>query len=385
MLTTKRVYLDNAATTPMDEKVIEAMANIMSTTYGNPSASHSIGRKAKAALETARKNIARMINADSREIIFTSGGTEADNMAIRCSVRDLGVKHIITSPIEHKAVLSTAQEMANDGFAELHLVKVDNLGRVDLDHLQELAQEYPGALISLMHANNEIATLLDYKRVAEIAHENNCLFHSDTVQTMGHYTFNVGEFGADFLTCSAHKLHGPKGVGFLYVNKKLNLGSMITGGGQESNHRAGTENLSGIIGLEKALEIAFENLRDEQKHIYEIKEYMIQELEKSIPGIAFNGDTSFEGGLFTVLNCSLPPQENNSLLLFQLDIEGVCCSGGSACNSGAATGSHVLNAIEHDPDRQAVRFSFGRYSSKYDVDFAIKALRKLLKIEPIEA
>ncbi|MFT5512915.1 MAG: cysteine desulfurase [Bacteroidia bacterium] len=383
MQSTKIVYLDNAATSPLDPLVISAMTESMVSVYGNPSATHSMGRKSKALLETARKQIASYINAEAKEIIFTSGGTEADNMAIRCAVKDLGIKHIITSPIEHKAVLNTSQELEGNGEVQLHLLDVDNYGRVDLVQLEVLASQYPGALISLMHANNEIGTLLDYKRVSQISKANNCLFHSDTVQTMGHYRFDVQEFGADFLACSAHKLNGPKGVGFLYVNKKLNLKALITGGGQESNHRAGTENLTGIVGLSKALEVAFGNIEAEQNHINEIKTYMMEQLEKQIPGIAFNGVNTMEGGLYTILNCSLPPQPNTELLLFQLDIEGVCCSGGSACNSGAATGSYVLNAIQHDTNRKAIRFSFGRFTVKDDVDYAVQVLSKLLVTETV--
>lgn len=383
MQNTKKVYLDNAATSPMDPAVIDAITEVMKSTFGNPSASHSIGRSAKAVIETARKKIAAYINAASKEIIFTSGGTEADNMAIRCAVNDLGVKHIITSPIEHKAVLSTSQELADLGLIELHLIDVDQYGVVDLDQLEKVASQYPNALISLMHANNEIGTLLDYQRVAKIAKANQCLFHSDTVQTMGHYKFDVQEFGADFLTCSAHKLHGPKGIGFLYVNKKLNLKPLITGGGQESNQRAGTENVMGIVGLSKSLEIAFDHVEEEMAQIFAVKQYMKEQLAQHIPDIRFNGKTDLSGGLYTVLNCSLPPQENNELILFQLDIEGVCCSGGSACNSGAATGSHVLNAIKHDPNRKALRFSFGRFTTNDDVDYAVQILSKLLKPQSV--
>jgi cysteine desulfurase len=383
MQSTKKVYLDNAATSPLDPAVINAMTEVMQSTYGNPSASHSIGRRAKAVLETARKQIAAYINAEAKELVFMSGGTEADNMAIRCAVNDLGVQHIITSPIEHKAVLSTAEEMASKGLISLHLVSVNELGEIDLDHLNDLAKQYPNALISLMHANNEIGTLIDYKRVSEIAKTNNSYFHSDTVQTMGHYRFDVEAFGADFLTCSAHKLNGPKGVGFLYVSKKLNLKPLMTGGGQEGNLRAGTENIVGIVGLAKALEIAFNNVDEEIEHIYSMKKYMMNALLRDIPGVQFNGINSLEGGLYTVLSCSLPPQENNELIQFQLDIEGVCCSGGSACNSGAATGSHVLNAIKHDPSRKALRFSFGRFTVKDDIDYAVGVLAKLLTLETV--
>lgn len=383
MEASKTVYLDNAATTPLDPIVIDAMCEVMQN-YGNPSATHALGRKSRAVIENSRKQIADFLNADAKEIIFTSGGTEADNMAIRCSVNDLGVKHIITSPIEHKAVLQTSEDLVKKGLVTIHLVDVNSQAQVDYDHLEKLASEFPGSLISLMHANNEVGTLLDYKRVSAIAKQNNCLFHSDTVQTMGHYGFDVNEFGADFLACSAHKLHGPKGVGFMYVNKKLALKSMITGGGQERSRRAGTENIIGIVGLTKSLELAFNNLEAEQKHMYGLKTYMMDKIREEIPQAQFNGVTSFEGGLYTVLNCSLPPHPNNSLLLFQLDLEGVCCSGGSACNSGAATGSHVLNAINHDPERQAIRFSFGRFTTKDDIDHAVVVLAKLLQPQSVE-
>ncbi|MCB9261948.1 MAG: cysteine desulfurase [Flavobacteriales bacterium] len=383
-MATSKIYLDNAATTPLDERVIDAMCEVFKNNYGNPSATHSIGRTAKATLENARKTIAGLINAEAREIVFTSGGTEADNMAIRCVVNDLGIKHIITSPIEHKAVLETCKILEKEGRCNVHLVSVDEKGNVDLAELEKLASNYPKSLISLMHANNEIATLLDYKKVSEIAKANECIFHSDTVQSMGHYAFDVKEFGADLLTCSAHKLHGPKGVGFLYVNHQLKLKSMITGGGQERNHRAGTENVAGIVGLEKALQLAFDQLAAEQKQIFGLKQYAIDQLCNQIEGIQINGETSFEKALYTVLSCSVPPQSNNALLLFKLDIAGICCSGGSACNSGAASESHVLEAIKHPQDRQAIRFSFGRFSTQKDIDEAVSALKSILENQTVQ-
>jgi len=378
MSANNKVYLDNAATSPLDERVIDAMYDVMKTTYGNPSASHSIGRSARAVVETARKQIAKSIGASANEIIFTSGGTEADNMALRCAIHDLGVSDIITSPIEHKAVLDTALQLEADGLATVHLVNVNDKGDMDLQHLSELASKHKGALISLMHANNEIGTLLPYQKVAEIAKENNCLFHSDTVQTMGHYHLNVEDFGADFLTCSAHKLNGPKGIGFLYVRNTAPIKTMITGGGQERSHRAGTENVIGIVGLAKALEIAFEHVVEEEQQIQNIKSYMREQLLEHVEGISFNGREEADKSLYTVLSCSVPPTNNNDLLLFQLDIEGICCSGGSACNSGAAKGSHVLEAIGHPTDRKALRFSFGRFTTKEDVDQAVSVLAKLV-------
>lgn len=376
----KHVYLDNAATTPMDPKVIEAMNQVMLEVYGNPSATHALGRKAKGVIESARKSIASLIGAQSKEIIFTSGGTEADNLAIRCAVRDLGIRSIITSPIEHKAVLSTSQEMESDAVS-VHLVRVDDKGRVDYAHLNELAEANPHSLISLMHANNEIGTLLDYHQVAEIASSNNCLFHSDTVQTMGHYPIHVADFKADFLTCSAHKFCGPKGIGFLYVNSNLRIKPMITGGGQERSLRAGTENITGITGLQKAMELCWENMDEEIQQITALKNYMRDTLLQEVPGIEVNGETDINRSLYTVLSVSLPPTDHNDLLLFQLDMAGVCASGGSACNSGAAKGSHVLEAIGHPTDRQTIRFSFGRFSTREEVDIAVSAVKKILSVE----
>jgi len=380
-----RVYLDNAASTPIDERVIAAMTKALRANFGNPSATHSLGRNAKGVLETARKQIASYIGAQSKEIIFTSGGTEADNLAIRCAVRDLGVRHIITSPIEHKAVLSTSQEMAADGNVQIHMLNVDHQGVIDYFQLNDLAEKYQGALISLMHANNEIGTLLDYKRVSEIAKKNHCLFHSDTVQTMGHYAIDVVDFGADFLACSAHKLNGPKGVGFLYINKNLKIKGLMTGGGQERNIRPGTEDVAGIIGLQKALEIAVSELQEETERISSIRQYMKDRLEQTFPEIMFIGHTDPQMCLYTVLSCLLPPTDSNELLLFQLDMEGVCVSGGSACNSGASKVSHVLQAVGQADDRQAVRFSFGRFSTKDDIDFAIEGLKKVLTPSSVEA
>ncbi|MCB9246329.1 MAG: cysteine desulfurase [Flavobacteriales bacterium] len=375
----ERVYLDNAATTPMDPLVIEAMTDVMHNHFGNPSATYSLGRSAKGIIEKARKAIAAYIGAESREILFTSGGTEADNMAIRCAVRDLGVQTIITSPIEHKAVLETAQDLAAQGAVELKLVELDSLGRVNYEHLEQLASDSEHALISIMHANNEIGTTVDLKRISSIARNNSCYFHSDTVQTMGHLPINVTELDIDFVTCSAHKLHGPKGTGFLYINKNLPLHAMITGGGQERSRRAGTENVVGIAGLHKALDLAMTNMEADRAHMQGLKKHMIRLLNESIPGIEFNGDLSEDGSLYTVLNVSLPPTDFNSLILFKMDIAGICCSGGSACNSGASTGSHVLTALKVPSERQAVRFSFGRYSSLNDIERAVNALSEALQ------
>jgi cysteine desulfurase len=373
-----QVYLDNAATTPMDLQVIEKMTQVMQDCYGNASAIHSQGRKARAIVEMARKDIAKLLNCTSTELIFTGSGTEADNMALRCGVNDLNVKHIITSEIEHKAVLDTAKELKNKGVADVHYVKLSPEGRADLTDLEKLASAYPNSLISLMHANNEIGTLNDVMAISKIARANSCYLHIDTVQTIGHYPIDLKALDVDFLACSAHKFHGPKGVGFLYKNKSLRIRPIVTGGGQESSMRAGTENVTGIAGLAKALEVACRNIEIKIDTVYRLKAYFMEQLEKEIPGVQFNGDTSFEGGLYTVLNVSLPPTDNASTLLFQLDMSGICASGGSACNSGAINESHVLNGIKHPADRSAVRFSFSKFTNRAEVDYAVQKLKELM-------
>lgn len=379
---TQRIYLDNAATTPLDERVIEKMTNIYREVFGNPSASHAIGRHAKGILEMSRKKIADLMGVKSSEIYFTSGGTEADNMAIRTAVIDWGMKHIITSPIEHKAVIDTAKSLDNKGLAEVHLVQINPDGSINLEHLKELVSQYPGSIVSLMHANNEIGTLNPLKAIAEICHAHGCIFHSDTVQTMGHYVIKPESEGVDMLSCSAHKFNGPKGVGFLYVNQKLKPGSLITGGGQERNSRAGTENLPGIAGMAEALEICHQEMQEHQHHIQGLKSYMIELLKENIPGVAFNGNIEPEKSLYTVLNVSIPPTPLKEMLLFRLDIEGVCVSGGSACNSGAQKGSHVLMALNHPEDRMGIRFSFGKNNTPEDIKFAVNKLTSILNTTP---
>lgn len=372
-----QVYLDNAATTQMDVQVIERMTEIMHECYGNASAIHQQGRKARAVVEMARKEIAKMLNCSGPEIIFTGSGTEADNMALRCAVNDLDVKHIITSKIEHKAVLDTAVELHLKGLVQISYVKLDILGRVDLNHLKELAAENPKSLISLMHANNEIGTINDIVAISQIARDNNCYFHTDTVQTVGHYTIDLEKLNVDFIACSAHKFHGPKGVGFLYKNKRLRIRPLMTGGGQESAMRAGTENVMGIAGIAKALEIANRNIDVKIETVQRIKTYLKEQLTSEISGVCFNGDTSESGGLYTVLNVSLPPHDNASTLLFQLDMNGICASGGSACNSGALSSSHVLQGIGHPTDRSAVRFSFSKFTKQEEIDYTVKKLKEL--------
>jgi cysteine desulfurase len=378
----KRIYLDNAATTPMDKEVLEAMLPFMTEEFGNPSSTHGFGRKTKAGIETARKQVASFLNASPSEIIFTSGGTEADNMAILSSVYDLGVKHIITSPIEHHAVIHTVEEICKKEKLKMSLVKITPNGHIDLNHLEELLKQDSPALVTLMHANNEIGNLLPLKRVGELCERYNAFFHSDTVQTMGHYPIDTKAIHVHFLTCGAHKFHGPKGVGFLFKSEKIKIHPMIHGGAQERNLRGGTENLYGIVGLGKALEIAHRDMKAHQNHIQEVKTYMIKRLEETIPGVTFNGDYNGES-LYTVLNVSFPPHEQGEMLLFTLDINGIAASGGSACSSGSNKGSHVLGALGVDPNRHNVRFSFSKYTTKEEINYTIEKLVGILVGEKV--
>lgn len=376
-----RVYLDNAATTPIDEDVLNVMTETMREFYGNPSSTHLMGRKSKSLIERSRKSVAKHLNCLPSEIIFTSGGTEADNMAINCSVKHLGVTHIITSSIEHHAVGHTAEHVADGKNVKLSYVKLDSKGHVDLAHLEELLSTVKEkTLVSLMYANNEIGNLLPAHEVSAMCRKYDAYFHTDTVQSMAHYAYDLQEFDVDFLTCAAHKFHGPKGVGFLYVKNTIKLTPMIFGGAQERNLRGGTENLHGIIGLAKAMDVAYDDLEGHRSHIEGIKAYMIDELKANIDDVRFNGDSdNLDRSLYTVLNVCLPESKNSSMLLFHLDILGICCSGGSACSSGANKGSHVLAGIGSDPNRPAVRFSFSKYTTKEEIDYAVKHLADLYK------
>ena len=374
-----KVYLDNAATTPIASEVIDEIQPYLSNYFGNPSSTHAFGRKTKNAIEINRKKIADLIQAKNNEIIFTSGGTEADNMALRCAVYDLNVKRIITTKIEHHAVLHTAECLRDHQNVELIFLATDHNGNPDLVQLESIVNDKVNTLVTLMHANNEIGTLLPLNNVADICTKHDHVyFHSDTVQTMGHYTFNLTETPIDFLTCSAHKLHGPKGVGFLYVNHKINLNPLITGGSQERKNRGGTENLYGIVGLGKAMEMAYEDLTSHQKHIQDLKSFMKEELKKIDDRIKFNGETSPEKSLYTVLNVCFPADICNSMLLFSLDIHGIAASGGSACSSGSNQGSHVLAELPHQEDCQSVRFSFSRFNTKEDVEFTLEKIRSII-------
>lgn len=374
------VYLDNAATTPIAPEVVDAMIPVLRNVFGNPSSSHSFGRNAKALLETSRRSIAKHLNCKASEIIFTSGGTEADNMALLSSVKELGVTRIITSRIEHHAVGHTAEAIAASGEATVDYVKLDNEGHVDLAHLTELLRgSDKKTLVSLMHANNEIGTLLPLKEVSRICRDNGALFHSDTVQTMGHYAFDMQDLDIDFITCAAHKFHGPKGIGFLYVNAQNRASSLIHGGAQERGLRGGTENVYGIVGLAKAMDLAYEDVEGHQKHVQELKSYMINELNNYFDDITFHGDIDPGKSLYTVLNVCFPKTEKSGMLLFTLDLKGVAASGGSACSSGSTKGSHVLEGINADMTRPNTRFSFSRYTTKAEIDFALEQIKSIFE------
>jgi cysteine desulfurase len=367
-----RVYLDNAATTPMAPEVVAAMSDVLLNHFGNPSSTHSYGRTSKALLETARRNIARHLNCSSSELFFTSGGTEADNLACHIAVQELGVKRIISTSIEHHAVGHTV-EMYRDRFqVQLHNLTLDAQGHIDMEELESLLKEPIPTLVSLMHANNEIATLIPLAQIAQLCRNYGAYFHSDTVQTMGHYTFDLKSLDVDFITCAAHKFHGPKGIGFLYVNKRIKMAPMILGGSQERGFRGGTENLAGIVGLSKSFDLAYEDLQGHQSHVQGLKSYMMGRLKDHFSDLAFHGDTTPEGSLYTVLNVCFPPTDKASMLLFTLDLKGVAVSGGSACTSGATKGSHVLEGIGADMSRPNVRFSFSRYTTQEEIDFALE-------------
>jgi cysteine desulfurase len=369
-----QVYLDNAATTPIDPEVLSEMMPYLTENFGNPSSIHSYGRKTKSAIEKARKIVARYLNASTAEIFFTSGGTEANNTAIKCAVRDLGITRIISSKLEHHCVLHSVEAMQNNGI-KIEYVNVDSQGNIDYLHLENLLSDKTNStLVSLMHANNEIGTLLDLERVSALCTKHGAFFHSDSVQTIAHYPFDVQKTTIHFLSGSAHKFHGPKGAGFLYINSNINLKPFIDGGSQERNMRAGTENVYGIVGLGKALELSVENMDLHRKHIQEIRAYLYKNLLEGFKEIEFNGNV--ENGLYTVLSVSFPPHPKADLLLFNLDISGIAASGGSACTSGSEKGSHVLEAICANPNRKAIRFSFSKNNSIAEIDYLLDVLKQ---------
>lgn len=372
-------YLDNAATTPVAPEVVQAMMEVYQTVHGNPSSTHAPGRKAKALVETSRRRIAERLGCPPRTICFTSGGTEADNHAIQAAVSSLGVRRIVTSAAEHSAVIKAS---ATVGEAHhIDVVEVQHLpdGQVDLNHVDRvLASSDVPTLVSLMHANNEVGVMVDLNRLSAICRAHGAWIHSDTVQSMGHYPMNLGGMDVDFLTCSAHKFHGPKGAGFLYINPTLRIQGMIVGGGQERMLRGGTENVAGIVGLAKAFDLAFEHMEEHEGHVRAMKRRMVEGLRRCVPGVVFNGDSDREDRLYTVLNAKFPNHPNGGMAVFLLDLEGVACSGGSACSSGATMGSHVLRALGfHDPDKASIRFSFSRYTTEADIDHALEAVAKV--------
>jgi cysteine desulfurase len=372
------LYLDNAATTPMAPEVIEVMTDLMCKTFGNPSSSHAFGREAKGVLETSRRNIAKHLNCDPKEIVFTSGGTEADNLVFHIAINDLKIERIVSTEIEHHAVELTATKLAAQYGIELVHLPVDAQGKLNPKDLSEALKDGKKSLVSLMHANNEIGTKIDLHAIGKICRDFGAYFHSDTVQTMGHYAFDLKQTPIDFITCAGHKFHGPKGIGFLYVNQQIKYSPMIYGGAQERGFRGGTENLIGIAGLSKAFDLAYSDLEEHQRSIQKLKHHFKESLEKKISGIQFNGCVSPEESLYTVLNVSFPPTPKAGMLLFMLDLKGVACSGGSACSSGSNQGSHVLNGIGANPDRPSIRFSFSRYTTKQEVDDTITIIQEIL-------
>lgn len=372
------VYLDNAATTAVAPEVIEAMLPVLQDCYGNPSSSHFIGRKSRVLIEQSRRAVSVHLNTRPSSIYFTSGGTEADNLALRSAVRDLGCQRIITSEAEHSAVIKTAQSLARQEDVVLEIVRHLETGQVDMEHLKELLSNGPKTLVSLMHANNEVAVIQDIASIGTMCHEYGALFHTDTVQTMCHYRFDLQALSVDFITCSAHKFHGPKGVGFLYIAPGLQVGGQIEGGSQERAVRGGTENIHSIAGLRTAMDLAFAELEEHEAHIRGLKKRMVDGLKSRFDDVRFNGMSDRVDRLYTVLNVSFPPHPKSGMALFLLDLEGVACSGGSACSSGATLGSHVLRALGyHDPTRASLRFSFGRYNSEDDIDQALGAIGRV--------
>lgn len=378
-----KIYMDNAATTAMDAEVIAEMNMVMRNYYGNPSSIHALGREARTQIEKSRKKIAELLNCSPAEIYFTSGGTEADNLAIRSAVDDLGVKRIITTTIEHHAVAHTVEDLWHKNKVRIQFLDVNAQGHIDVYQLENLLRSSDDkTLVSLMHANNEIGTMNDIKRVGEICRKHNALFHSDTVQTIGHYPINLKEIQVDFIACSAHKFHGPKGIGFIYINSNVKIKPQLTGGAQERNMRAGTENIYGIVGLTKAMEVAYRDLDQHSEHIRGIKNYMIARLKEEIQGIEFNGDYS-EDSLYTVLNVKFPSTPDSEMFLMKLDILGICASGGSACSSGSNVGSHVLAGIRCAGERPSIRFSFSKYNTKEEVDRVVGVLKGMFEPQTV--
>lgn len=376
-----RIYLDNAATTALDKAVVDAMLPYMTEHFGNPSSIHSFGSKVRAAIEQSRKKVATLLNASPSEVFFTSGGTEADNTAIRCAVQTYKITHAISSPIEHHAVSHTLEELAHHKKINLSLLDIDSKGNINLNQLENLLQKNPNSLVSLMHGNNEIGTLNDLEAIGELCEKYHSYFHSDTVQTVGHFPLDLNHLKVHAIAGAAHKFHGPKGVGFLYMKADKKISPFITGGSQERNMRGGTENVYGIVGLAKALEIAVTEMETHKQHISQIKAHMMQRLQETFSDICFNGESgNLENSLYTVLNVSLPPADDNDMLLFNLDIHKIAASGGSACSSGSSVGSHVLAGIKAEKGRGNVRFSFSKYNTIEEINYTVNKLAEIYKL-----
>jgi cysteine desulfurase len=374
----ERIYFDNAATTSLDPEVLEAMMPYFTDKFGNPSSIYSYGRESRMAIEQARKSVAKILGAKPSEIFFTSGGTESSNTALHAAIFDLGCKHIISSPIEHHATLHTVSHLAKTAGVTLSYVNILPNGHIDLIHLQNLLESNTDkTIVSIMHANNEIGNMIDLQKVGEICKTHNAYFHSDTVQTVGHFSFNLKETPIDFITGAGHKFHGPKGIGILYINENIKINPYLHGGSQERNMRAGTENVYGIVGFAKALEIATEQHEKDSTYINGLRRYMHEQLLAQIPEVSFNGDT-FGDSLYTLLSVNFPKNEKSEMMLFNLDIHHICASGGSACSSGAQQGSHVINAITKAEDIATIRFSFCKYNTKAEIDQVIATLKELL-------
>jgi cysteine desulfurase len=374
-----RIYLDNAATTPLDPEVLQAMMPYLTDHFGNPSSIYSYGRETRLAIENARKSVAKNLGVHPRNIFFTSGGTESNNTAIAASIRDLHCTHIISSPIEHHAVLHTVEHYCSCNQVSHSFVQITAQGAIDYADLERQLKEQAGAgkkcLVSLMHANNEIGVLLSIKKAGELCKTYNAVFHSDCVQTVGHYPIDLSRLNVHFISAASHKFHGPKGVGILYVSDEVNIKPFIFGGGQERNMRAGTENVYGIVGFAKALELAMQNYERDSAYLKDLKRYMKERLQQEICGVDFNDSPD---ALYTVLSVCFPKTEKSDFLLMSLDMANICVSGGSACSSGASIGSHVIQALQKAADCTTIRFSFSKYNTKEEVDRVVEKLKDLV-------
>jgi len=372
------VYFDNAATTPLDNFVLEKMLPYMGNNFGNPSSIHQKGRKVKSAIEKSRSKVADILNCDPGEIFFTSGGTEADNTFLINTFLEKNIDTFITTKIEHHAVLHCAEYLKQIKNIHIEYLKTDEKGSFDMSDLENKLKKYPNSLVSLMHGNNEIGNMLDINVVADLCNDMSVIFHSDTVQTVGHYNFDLVKLGAHGIVGSAHKFHGPKGIGFLYLNKSQKISPFIHGGSQERNMRGGTENVYGIVGLAEALELADSNLENHKKYILELKQRMINGLKSKIQNIKFNGESAnLNNSLYTVLNIAIPEIEDQQMFLFNLDINNISASAGSACTSGSDAGSHVLQEIEHHKKHVSVRFSFSKNNTIDEVDYVVGKIMEI--------